>query len=635
MISTKKLRAASFLTVILALVVVQLVVVSSQPLGSRFVQGLSVDSKTVVVPDDYLTIGAAVGNASQGDTVLVKKGVYYENVYVNKALSLIGEDRDSVTVIGAGGVERGAKAVITLKADNARLSGFTIQSTNYSSATNFATGVNVAGNNCTVTSNNIVGTYYGVFSTVKSFTLISRNNVTATLKDGIRICGGSSNSITENNITGNAQSGIAVDGYSDSVIGNSLTNNGRGIGLGASYSVVFGNNITGNKESGFYIAASNSIISLNYIADSKWGAYFTSYFAAPNNNQFYHNNFVDNVSPVGTSSVFNSQVWNSDSVSGGNYWSNYNGSDNNGDGLGDVSYTVYADNVDNYPLMNPYNTIAQGVLPPAMPAPPVAVNGTAALWHFDEVGPNGATPDATFNNPAVLEPASGNNLFTPVLVEGQFGKALKFNGTDYAYVTTSSSLEIRGEITVDAWIKVNEFKNVAYNNIVVECIRTPDKFPTRVLGFAFNGESAQNETSVPLGALRGFFLDDTGVFNEIVTVESAISLNTWTHVVFVRSLASGMHIYVNGVEESVTVTSGAQNPVGAIDRGSEFYVGHDSLSIVDELSIGTLAAESSVQPQTSPQVQPETLYTQWWLWTTLIGVIAALAGGFVFLKKKK
>ena len=51
--------------------------------------------------------------------------------------------------------------------------------------------------------------------------------------------------------------------------------------------------------------------------------------------------------------------------------------------------------------------------------------------------------------------------------------------------------------------------------------------------------------------------------------------------------------------------------------------------------LGTIAAESSVQPQISPQVQPETLYTQWWLWATLIVVIAALVGGFVFLKKKK
>jgi len=34
-------------------------------------------TKTIVVPDDYPTIQAAIGNASDGDTVFVKNGVHY------------------------------------------------------------------------------------------------------------------------------------------------------------------------------------------------------------------------------------------------------------------------------------------------------------------------------------------------------------------------------------------------------------------------------------------------------------------------------------------------------------------------------------------------------------------------------
>jgi hypothetical protein len=33
-------------------------------------------SKTLVVPDDHPTIASAIGNATQGDTILVKKGTY-------------------------------------------------------------------------------------------------------------------------------------------------------------------------------------------------------------------------------------------------------------------------------------------------------------------------------------------------------------------------------------------------------------------------------------------------------------------------------------------------------------------------------------------------------------------------------
>jgi pectin methylesterase-like acyl-CoA thioesterase len=51
------------------------------------------EARTIVVPDDYPTIGAAIENASEGDTIYVKMGIYEETTLtVNKSISLIGED---------------------------------------------------------------------------------------------------------------------------------------------------------------------------------------------------------------------------------------------------------------------------------------------------------------------------------------------------------------------------------------------------------------------------------------------------------------------------------------------------------------------------------------------------------------
>lgn len=613
------------------------------PLNFLSVSYAKADSKTIVVPTDFATITAAVGNASAGDTILVKAGVYHENPVVNKTVVLRGEGNNQTIVVGKGGIERGANPVFTLAADGIAMSGFSVTSDKYPEATNFASGIKIAANNCTLKGNEVFRTYYGVFSSLLSNSAISCNIVTGALKDGIRLCGGSHNTIISNVVSGSAQSGLALDGYLDTVANNTFQGNNRGIGLGASFSVVYANNITGNSESGFYMASSNSTIASNYVEDGVYGVFFTSFFAAPNGNLFYSNDFLNVSTPVAADSDYNVQVWDYDGK--GNYWSNYTGTDSNGDGVGDSPCNLIGNNTDHYPLIQPASLAsAQAASPPALPIPPSTINGVAALWHFDVVEPNGVTPDAVSDNPVMLEPTSGGNGFTPVLVQGEEGNALRFNGTDYAYVTGSPSLVITDEITIDAWVNVQEYKDVAYNNIVVECLRTPDKYPTRIMGFAINGVPAENGSGAVLGALRGFFVDSIGVFNEVVTVESVVPLNQWVHVVFVRSMETGMHIYVDDQEQAVTVTAGSQNPSGAVSEGAEFYIGHDSISTIDEASISTVAtapqptstpSSTATPQQTAEPVQEIStpIWQQWWLWTTIVAIGVIAGSGFFLLRR--
>jgi uncharacterized protein (UPF0333 family) len=235
---------------------------------------------------------------------------------------------------------------------------------------------------------------------------------------------------------------------------------------------------------------------------------------------------------------------------------------------------------------------------------------TVGLWHLDEVLPSGhteITPDATGNNPGTLvgEPT------TPMLVEGKFDKALNFDGNNSVYIPIrflvgfppspqpiyipiSTSLDIPKEIKIEAWINVHGFKNVTYNNIVVKCTRNDASWQnvTRIYGLAVKAGLPQNGYTVPTGALSGYVFTDTGGFNEIVTTEPVVPLNEWIHVAFTRSLATGMHIYVNGVEQNVTPIYGTQNPTGSIINGTELYLGHDAEVTIDEVRISNLAPES-------------------------------------------
>jgi parallel beta-helix repeat protein len=76
-----------------------------------------------------------------------------------------------------------------------------------------------------------------------------------------------------------------------------------------------------------------------------------SIVAESNNNEIYHNNFVNNTNAQ--IYIFRSQ--NAlDNEFEGNYWSDYDGADNNQDGIGDTPYTIDAYNVDHYPLMGDF-----------------------------------------------------------------------------------------------------------------------------------------------------------------------------------------------------------------------------------------------------------------------------------------
>ena len=571
-------------------------------------------SATLTVPDNYSTINSAVTHASQGDIIFVRSGIYYENIQINTSLTLEGQDRENTIIIGNGGLNE--PAVLTLAADSVKVSGFTIESANSSSQSQNALGINIEANNCIIIDNIFQNNYIGIFSALQSSTIVTNNIITSSIKDGIRFYAASLNNISNNSIIGNAVSGIALDGYSDTVTGNILQNNTRGLGLGASNSVIFDNTMSSNSESGIFLSGSKNIIAANNIEANKYGIFMTTQLASPRENQIYHNNFLNNFHNAFGNSSYLVQIWDNGYTTGGNYWSDYSSTVN-------TQYVINSNNTDNYPLTTQFDTSKLETVPSAIPPVPASSNGIVASWSFDNIGLDAVVTDSTGNNPAVLASTVGNVSYVPEVVSGKFGQALSFTGVSYAFVPPSPSLQTPQEFTIDAWVNVQQIKNVAYNNILVECQRTTTSEPTRTLGIAINGETPQNSSSPPIAALRGCIMTQNGVLNEIDTT-TAVPLNEWIHVVFTRSLTSGMHIYVNGVEQTVQVGSGVANPTGPIMGQNEFYIGHDSITYIDNLKV-----LNTVEQQTQP------LWMQWWLWVILfLGVGSSLIGLAIYRDRK-
>lgn len=118
----------------------------------------------------------------------------------------------------------------------------------------------------------------------------------------------------------------------------------------AKYNTITNNKITLNHK-GIHLIdySTNNTIVENAISNNWFGMHVQAYSSG---NILYHNNFINNTEQVSNS--WSNNTWDNDYPSGGNYWSDYTGEDQNGDGIGDTSYIIDTGNKDNYPLMNPF-----------------------------------------------------------------------------------------------------------------------------------------------------------------------------------------------------------------------------------------------------------------------------------------
>jgi len=133
----------------------------------------------IYVPDDYERIQWAVDHASAGDTIVVRDGIYYENVNVNKQLTLKSENGPANCIVDAGY----SGSAITLNADGVTVEGFTVRKSRISWLN---AGIKVYSSNNSITGNNISSNnYYGILLYSSSNNSITGNNISSNNDDGI------------------------------------------------------------------------------------------------------------------------------------------------------------------------------------------------------------------------------------------------------------------------------------------------------------------------------------------------------------------------------------------------------------------------------------------------------------------
>jgi parallel beta-helix repeat protein len=178
-------------------------------------------------------IQALIDNASDGDTIYIPSGIYYENIVINKSISLIGEDKDTTIIDGSGN-----ETVVKVTADWVNISGFTMR--------NGRGGIDMDSDYITITNNILTNNYYGIFLGASSHNNITGSIITSNTGNGLHIASSYHNTITGNTITSNNDDGIFFYlSHYNTITNNLISENKRGIYLGGSKS----NKIEGNTIS--------------------------------------------------------------------------------------------------------------------------------------------------------------------------------------------------------------------------------------------------------------------------------------------------------------------------------------------------------------------------------------------------
>ena len=187
-------------------------------------------AKTIYVPDDYSTIQQAVNAAKDGDTIIVRDGVYVENVVVGKQLTIKSENGFDNCVVKAKNPD---KDVFNVEADYVTIEGFTVMGANNFSGIHLNTNID----NSIIMNNKVLNNFYGILLERSDNNIIT-SNIVSNNQHGIKLTStavnspGSNNNIVINNDVYLNEFGLVLENSTNNFLSNNrMFNNKYNLGI--------------------------------------------------------------------------------------------------------------------------------------------------------------------------------------------------------------------------------------------------------------------------------------------------------------------------------------------------------------------------------------------------------------------
>jgi nitrous oxidase accessory protein len=355
---------------------------------------------TVATGGAFASIQRAVASAQPGDMIEVRSGTYAGNLVLDKPVNLIGIDRPIIRGDGRG-------SVVTITGGHCTLRGLIIERSG-DMLVDEDSGILLKSSYNQIEQNELRDVLFGIYLYGSEHNQIVSNIIRGrALPDlgergsGIHIWNAGDNTIVNNSIT-DARDGMYLQNAHNSTIrGNRVFNLRYGLHYMYSDDNVFEDNIFDHNVAGAAIMYSRNIqfrrnafvhnrgfssfgilfqgtdeclAEDNIIADNVVGLFLEAHnhsvfrrnliaandvalqvFSSAADNTFELNNFVDNLSPLQIVGKSTTTQWNG--AQSGNYWSDYDGYDLDGDGIGDIPFkiqNVFEHLEGNYPRLRIY-----------------------------------------------------------------------------------------------------------------------------------------------------------------------------------------------------------------------------------------------------------------------------------------
>ena len=173
------------------------------------------------VSADFPSIQAAINNASNGDVIFVQEGTYFENVVVNKTVSLVGENKETTVIDG-----NGTGVTVRITAENVTIKSLTIRG---GGSDVYESGVFIGTVSSNITDNIILENgLFGICLNYSSNCFIARNVIKQNGFDGIVLYNSFSNAFLTNTVTDNKFGFHLYSSHQNRISNNTLTENSLG-----------------------------------------------------------------------------------------------------------------------------------------------------------------------------------------------------------------------------------------------------------------------------------------------------------------------------------------------------------------------------------------------------------------------